>query len=60
MANKLKERRIQLNMTQADVASNCDISLRQYRNIEIGKAVTSVQTAKKIATVLKANVESLF
>lgn len=60
MTNKLKERRMYLQMTQSDVAIKCGISLRQYRNIETGKAVTSVQTAKSIATVLKDSVENLF
>lgn len=51
----LREKREAANLTQRQVAEGSKISLCFYNQIEHEKRTPSVQTAKKIAKILKIN-----
>ncbi len=55
----LKEKRIEKNMTQEEVARKSDISLRTYQNIE-RRNDTTLRNAKKISEVLEESIENIF
>ena len=52
MREWFKEARTSKNMTQADLAKQCEISRSFITEIENGKANPHVDNAKKIASVL--------
>lgn len=56
----LKEKRKCVGMTQSEVAKAVGISRAFYTNIENGKRLYSVETAKKIAKVLGFDWTSFF
>lgn len=58
--NNLKERREELSLTQKQVADTAKIGLRLYQYYEKDEKEPSVNTAIKIAEVLKTTVEKLF
>jgi transcriptional regulator with XRE-family HTH domain len=60
--NKLKQKRIDKNMTQAELAEASEVSLRMIQHYEQGfKNINYAQaiTVCKIAKVLNCNVEDL-
>lgn len=56
----LKKRREELSLTQKQVADTLDMSIRLYQYYESGQRQPNVQTAIRIAEVLKTTVEKLF
>ena len=60
MNQKLKATRKARNLKQREVAIESNISTRQYRNIEAGKAKPNVETAISIAQALGSTVDALF
>lgn len=61
MINNLKKIRLEQNMTQEELARQCNISLRQIQNIENNKSIPRIDIALKIKKVLKReNVEEIF
>lgn len=56
----LKKRREELSLTQKQVADILNVNIRLYQYYEAGQRQPSVQTAIKIAEVLKTTVEQLF
>lgn len=57
---KLTKRRLQLQLTHGQVADLADISRAYYTNIEAGRKTPSMDVAKRIADVLKVNVDIFF
>jgi len=58
--NELIASRLALNLTQAEVASELDISRSFYGLIEIGLRNPNYGLAKKIAQLLKVRPENIF
>ena len=56
----LKEQRLNLNLTQADVARAANISLMSYKRYEYGNRKPDVETAIKISKALHTTVEQLW
>lgn len=56
----LKKRREELSLTQKQVADILNVNIRLYQYYEAGQRQPNVQTAIKIAEVLKTTVEQLF
>ena len=57
---KLRNRRKELKLRQAQVASHAGISLRQYQKFEYGENSPKFITAFKIAQILNLPAEELF
>ncbi len=57
---RLEKRRLELNLTQEQVARLIGVSRPFYSMIENGRKIPSLQTAKKIAKVLRSGVDALF
>lgn len=57
---KLKNKREEKGLMQAEVASKAMVSLRAYQYYENGERVPDVLTAKLIATALGSTVDELF
>ncbi|MBP3950302.1 helix-turn-helix transcriptional regulator [Bacillus sp. YZJH907-2] len=55
MRNWLLQRRLDLKLTQEDVATNADIARTTYASIEQGLRNPSVPVAKRIGAVLEFN-----
>jgi transcriptional regulator with XRE-family HTH domain len=49
---KLKERRQELNLTQAEVSAKAGVSLRTLKQIENCKGNPTIQTIEKVANLL--------
>ena len=58
--SNLKKRREELSLTQKQVADTLNLNIRLYQYYEAGQRQPSVQTAIRIAEVLKTTVEKLF
>lgn len=58
--NNLKKRRVELNLTQQQVADTLKMNIRLYQYYEADRREPSVRTAIRIAGVLKMPVEKLF
>lgn len=58
--NNLKQRRVEMNLTQKQVADALKVGIRLYQYYEADQREPSVRTAIKIAEVLKMSVEKLF
>lgn len=56
----LKDKRINLNMTQKELANSCGLNQSTISHFEAGNKKPSLQTAFKIANVLKVPVDELF
>lgn len=56
----LKKRREELSLTQKQVADTLNLGVRLYQYYEAGQRQPNVQTAIRIAEVLKTTVEQLF
>ena len=60
MKNKLKVLRAEQNWTQADLASQLDVTRQTVNAIEKGKYDPSLPLAFKIAGVFKMRIEHIF
>ncbi|MCD6449515.1 MAG: helix-turn-helix transcriptional regulator [Thermotogaceae bacterium] len=60
MLIKLRETRVQLGMTQEELAGKVGVSRQTINYIERGKYKPTVILALKIAKVLNKNVEEIF
>ena len=60
MTIKLKEKRLALGLTQAEVAEAIEIAESAYQRYECGKRIPNVIFAIKIAQVLQTTVEELY
>ena len=60
MKNKLKVLRAEQNWTQADLASQLDVTRQTVNAIEKGKYYPSLPLAFKIAEVFKISIEQIF
>lgn len=60
LRNRLKERRTELGLTQAELADRCWVTRKTINTVENGVFVPSTVLALKISAVLKCPVEELF
>jgi putative transcriptional regulator len=60
LANRLKERRTELSLTQAELAERCDVTRKTINTVENGVFVPSTVLALKLARALSEPVETLF
>lgn len=60
LANRLKEKRAELGLTQADLAELCLVTRKTINTVENGVFVPSTLLALKIAAALNEPVETLF
>lgn len=60
MKNRVKEERLQLQLTQAQLASRLNVSRQTIISIEISKYLPSVQLSLKLAATFGKYVEDIF
>ncbi|HEX4738669.1 MAG TPA: helix-turn-helix domain-containing protein [Allosphingosinicella sp.] len=60
LVNRLKERRTELGMTQAQLADLCLVSRKTINTVENCVFIPSTLLALKLARALEATVEELF
>ena len=60
LCNRLKEKRAELGLTQAELAELCLVSRKTINTVENGVFVPSTLLALKIARALSEPVEGLF
>ena len=60
LANRLRERRAELGLTQAELAERCGVSRKTINTVENGVFVPSTLLALKLAATLSEPVERLF
>ena len=60
LANKLKERRAELGLTQAELAELCGVTRKTVNTVENGIFTPSALLALKMAEALNVRVEELF
>lgn len=60
LGNRLKERRAELGLTQAELAEICLVSRKTINTVENGIFVPSTLLALKLADALSVPVEQLF
>lgn len=60
LANRLKEKRAELGLTQADLAERVGVTRKTVNTVENGVFVPSALLALKLAAALSETVETLF
>lgn len=50
--NLLRYHRLKQRLTQADVASSCELDIRQYQKYERGENIPNIRIAIKLADLL--------
>lgn len=60
LGNRLKERRTELGLTQAELAERCGVSRKTVNTVENGVFTPSALLALKLAEALSEPVERLF
>ena len=60
LANRLKDRRGELGLTQAELAERCGVTRKTVNTVENGVFVPSTVLALKLARALSEPVETLF
>jgi putative transcriptional regulator len=60
LANRLKDRRTELGLTQGQLAELCFVSRKTINTVENGVFVPSTVLALKLAEALELSVEQLF
>ena len=60
LGNRLKERRTELGLTQAELAERCGLTRKTVNTVENGVFVPSTVLALKLARALSEPVETLF
>lgn len=58
-ADKIKEARLERNLTQEQLAELIDVHPRTYRNYETGKTVPRIQIIRKLCIVLDTSSDDL-
>lgn len=56
----LKKARLNVDLTQVEVANKVGISERAYQNYEAGKRIPNAYIAQRIAKAVNSKVEELF
>lgn len=56
LGKKIKEIRLDNNISQVELANNCDFEKSNMNRIEAGRANTTIVTLRKIATALNIKV----
>ena len=60
LLNKLKDRRTELGLTQAELAERCGVTRKTVNTVENGVFTPSATLAIKLAQALELSVEQLF
>ena len=60
LGNRLKERRAELGLTQAELAERCGVTRKTVNTVENGVFIPSTVLALKLARALSEQVENLF
>ena len=60
LGNRLKERRAELGLTQAELAERCDVTRKTINTVENGVFIPSTLLALKLSKALSEPVETLF
>ena len=60
LANRLKERRTELGLTQAELAESVGVTRKTVNTVENGVFTPSAMLAMKLAAALGLSVEQLF
>jgi len=60
LANRIKEKRSELGLTQAELAERCGVTRKTVNTVENGIFVPSTMLALKLAKALSLPVEELF
>ena len=60
LGNRLKERRGELGLTQAELAERCGVTRKTVNTVENGVFIPSTVLALKLARALNEPVETLF
>ena len=60
LANRIKERRTELGLTQAELAEKVGVTRKTVNTVENGVFTPSALLAIKLAEALKVSVEQLF
>jgi putative transcriptional regulator len=60
LGNRLKQRRTELGLTQAELAERCGVTRKTVNTVENGVFVPSTVLALKLARALSEPVETLF
>ena len=60
LGNRLKDKRAELGLTQAELAERCGVTRKTINTVENGVFVPSTLLALKIAAALTEPVEGLF
>lgn len=60
IAKRIKLRRLMLNMTQSDLAYECEVSFQQIQKYESGKSKISCSRLFKISRILNVPIEFFF
>ena len=60
LGNRLKQRRTELGLTQAELAERCGVTRKTVNTVENGVFVPSTVLALKLARALSVPVETLF
>jgi putative transcriptional regulator len=60
LANRIKEKRAELGLTQAELAERCGVTRKTVNTVENGIFVPSTLLALKLAKALSLPVEELF
>jgi len=60
LANRIKEKRGELGLTQAELAERCGVTRKTVNTVENGVFVPSTMLALKLAKALSVPVEELF
>jgi putative transcriptional regulator len=60
LGNRLKERRTELGLTQAELAERCSVSRKTINTVENGVFIPSTVLALRLAAALERPVEQLF
>ena len=60
LANRIKEKRAELGLTQAELAERCGVTRKTVNTVENGVFVPSTLLALKLARALGLPVEELF
>ena len=59
LGKKIKEIRLSNNISQVELANNCDFEKSNMNRIEAGRANTTIVTLRKIASALNVKVIDL-
>lgn len=60
LANRLKEKRTELGLTQAELAERCGVTRKTVNTVENGVFIPSTMLALKLSKALSEPVENLF